>query len=106
MGKVRSVFALGPVQFSVTVMGIWATAEVGARIALFHLVVRGIGTEDVEQVAKRAVLDHLTESGHLDGLKELSVAACIAGRHANMTEGVHGVPGEDDGTDADEDEEG
>lgn len=105
MPAVRSVFALGPVRFSVTVMGVWATGEIGARIALFHLVVNAIGHEDAEQVAKQAVLDHLTEKGALDGLKELTVAATIPGRHPNVTDGVHEVPGEDDGSLEEEEDE-
>lgn len=106
MKTARSVFALGPVRFSVTVLGVWATEAAGMRIAMFHLVVNGIGSEDAEAVAKRAVLDHLTESGALDGLKELSVAALIPGRHPNMTDGVISVPGEDDGSPEEDDEAG
>jgi hypothetical protein len=106
MPALRNVFALGPVRYSVTVMGIWMTAESGTRIGLFHLVVNGIGTEDAEAVAKRAVHEHLTESGALDGLKELTVAATIPGRHPNLTDGVLPVTGEDDGTETEGGEEG
>lgn len=92
-----NILAIGNVQYSVSVMGVWKTTDTDNVYHVFHLVVRARGVQDAIQVACERVKEHTISTGMFDGLTTLSAICVTPGRHPNLVDGVQPVADEDDG---------